>query len=536
MSFGHRTRLHHFARHTALLKKLALGIILFGFFGSLLIIALSPSSRTSPYGSVDPEVIKNRNEWLELEHSASPKPHELVRWLYLTLQQVHDLSTQLETKVTTWEDYQKNGQLLNLAVRPLLEKHSSDLAVRQLWETFIQAELNRDTALRAFVVSKAQEQPPLITANLIRAYQSKSSDPGQSLTALMREAEFYPESELVKNSAFHLAVELKDKAVLRQIADQPEWWNVMPAELRQQAAAYLGDYRLQWLTLMEMISILNAPLPVLGLAFLAASIWYVILVLHGVRGVWRWIAPLLPLTAGILSVPPALMITTWQELVLGMSDSAPFPHDLWYQIGGVGMREELSKLLLASLFMPWLLRKRDSGRALMVGAFVGLGFALEENINYYINYQGGIALARLFSANFFHAALTAISTHALYELLRTRFGSADRFLLSFLGVMTAHGCYNYMQMAPLDGADLFSMIILALTAWYFLDRVYEECPAESHWITPAAVFLLGTAILMAIVFFTIAFRTPDRQLLVAAGIQCVQSFPMAFIYWRRMKS
>jgi RsiW-degrading membrane proteinase PrsW (M82 family) len=532
MSFGSRTRLHHLARHTALLKRLALAITLFGFFGALLIIALSPDRQR--YASLDPKVIESRNGWQDLQRADASDPHELARWLYLTMQQVHELSTALKIKVTTWEDYQRDGSISGLEVRGLLEKYSADPAVRQLWEAFIQAGLSREAALWTALDEKAEQTPPLITANLITAYHWKEIAPQRSLHALMREAKFYPESELVKNSAFHLAVELKDKDVLQQMADQPEWWSTMPAELRQQAAALIGDYQLQWLALMEMISILSAPVGVLGIAVLAASIWYIILILHGVRGRWRWVSPLLPLAAGILSVPPVIMIDTWQQLVLGMAEDNPFPQDLWYQIGGVGMREESMKLIMAALFMPWLLRKRPPGGALVVGAFVGLGFALEENINYYITYQGGIALARFFSANFFHAAMTAITAHALYELLRSRFGSADRFLLSFFGVVTAHGCFNYLQSAPIDGANIFSMIILVLTAWYFLDQVYLQCPVERHWITPAAVFLLGTAALMAIIFLSIAIRTPDRHLLVAAAIQCVECFPMAFIYWRRL--
>lgn len=48
-----------------------------------------------------------------------------------------------------------------------------------------------------------------------------------------------------------------------------------------------------------------------------------------------------------------------------------------------GSGEELCKLALAALFMPWLVWRRAPGVALMTGAFVGLGFALEENIDYY---------------------------------------------------------------------------------------------------------------------------------------------------------
>lgn len=530
---GWRASIHSLSRNSSFLKRLALAIAGGGFMVALLIIAVSPD--TGHYITVDPVEQKIRQQWQELQRAEKPTPHELVSWLHQVTGQIHHIAEVLEVKATTLEDFGREGQLAGYDIQPLLVRHSADPAVQQLWRDFIQAALSHETALTQALSEKAAQPSPLITANLIQAYQMQERDPSASLAALMREASFFPQPGIVRDSAFHLAIVLKDVPVLRQIAAQPDWWYSIDPDVRQHAAAIMGDYRLQWEALLKYRFLFSAPLGTLAVALLAASIWYVILVLHGVQVPWRWVSPLLPLLAGILSVWPVLLISSWQEVALGIRKDAPFPYDLWYQIGGVGMREELSKLLLASLFMPWLLHRRPPGGALMVGAFVGLGFALEENINYYLQYQGGVALARLFTANFLHAALTGTSTHALYVLLRSRFNTADRFLVTFMAVVLVHGCYNYASSVTFaQGIYILSTILLAYMAWHFLDLVDQECPRSRQWISPAAIFITGTALLLAAIFLTIAIRTPDRQLLAAAATECVAMFPIAFIYWRRL--
>ena len=78
------------------------------------------------------------------------------------------------------------------------------------------------------------------------------------------------------------------------------------------------------------------------------------------------------------------------------------------------------------------------------------------------------------------------------------------------------------------------MVLLAALAWRFLDTVGEESPRGRQWVSPAAVFLLGTALLMAVIFLTVAIREGDRLALVSAAQECVGVLPLTFIYWRRL--
>ncbi|MEN3943951.1 PrsW family glutamic-type intramembrane protease [Prosthecobacter sp. SYSU 5D2] len=532
MIHGWRAQTHYWSHNGPFLKRLAVAIVALSFSTALLIVSLAPDD--SRYATRDPMEEKIRTGWQELHRASEPRPHEMVRWLHHVTDNIHRLSSVREIKTTTWSDYETDGRLAGHEVRPLLAQHAPDPAIIQLWEDYIHATLTRDADIARRLAQLAAQEPPPITANLIQTYLLIETAPSQSLSFLLREATHHP-SPLVREAALHTAIRLKDGPAMRLIASQPDWWEAMPDSLRRSAARDLGDFRLQWQTMLGYRFLFGAPWGTLAMALLAAFIWYAILVLHGVRGSWRWVIPLLPLLAGILSVWPVFFIDAWQEFALGMKEDGSLHRDLWYQIGGVGMREEFCKLLLASLFLPWLLLKRPPGGALMVGAFVGLGFALEENINYYLQYDAGIPLTRFFTANFFHAALTGISTHALYLLLRSRFGTADRFIVTFIGVAVAHGSYNFGNSASLAGLEAYlPIVILALVAWHFFDLVDHECQPGRQWLSPASVFLVGTALLMAVVFLSIAIRTQSMEELVLAATQAVSLFPAVFIYWRRL--
>ncbi|HYF36476.1 MAG TPA: PrsW family glutamic-type intramembrane protease, partial [Prosthecobacter sp.] len=320
---------------------------------------------------------------------------------------------------------------------------------------------------------------------------------------------------------------------LRFFAVEPGWLAGVSESLQYHAGWELHD---PWLigkgTLGHRLDNLRI-LPVLQ-TLLAAGLWYAILVLQSAPRPWRWALPLLPIVAGIISIWPTLWVDAWQETALKMTEEAPFPDDLWFWIMGVGLREEGCKLALFALFLPWLLRRRAPGLALMTGAFVGLGFALEENLGYYEERGGAVALGRFLTANFFHAALSGIAAHALYDMLRSRFARADKFLLTFLAVVVVHGLYDYAIASGIDGMGYLTMAMLAFTAWHFLDLVAREGPGARQWVAPAAVLLIGTALLIASVFWFSAIQVRTKEGLYAAALECVGVLPVLFIYWRRL--
>jgi hypothetical protein len=196
-------------------------------------------------------------------------------------------------------------------------------------------------------------------------------------------------------------------------------------------------------------------------------------------------------------------------------------------------------MALVAVFMPYLLWRRSAGIALLTGAFVGLGFALEENIQYF-GEGGGIAWARFLTANFMHASMTGIIGHALYEMLRSRFRHAEKFVATFLGVVAAHGFYDYAsvsdhEISQLMGISIFSIIILALLARHFFDLLVIHTRVSTGIVSSAAVFLIGSALLIAILFIVAGITTDDISGIAAVGSECVSVAPVAFIFWRKFE-
>jgi RsiW-degrading membrane proteinase PrsW (M82 family) len=244
---------------------------------------------------------------------------------------------------------------------------------------------------------------------------------------------------------------------------------------------------------------------------------------------------LLPFAAGALSTWPTLSLGAWQETALNLSEKAPFPYDLWYWVAGVGLREELSKLALFALFLPWLLKRRQPGLALMTGAFVGLGFAFDENIDYYHDFGGAVSVVRFLTANFLHLAWTGITAHALYELVRSRFATAERFIVTFFAIVAAHGLYDYTPSSgEMDGMSYIQLLLLVLAAHQFLEAAARECVPSRQVIAPPAVFLVGTAALVAMAFWVSAVKHHSTAGLAAVGMEAVLTLPLGVVYWRRL--
>ncbi|MEQ1749749.1 MAG: PrsW family glutamic-type intramembrane protease, partial [Prosthecobacter sp.] len=423
-------------------------------------------------------------------------------------------------------------------VRTLLTKHAAQPEMQKLLLDYIAGCLAQKEAVGIEATKRirdqAQQDNPMPLANeLYASLLLRTDHDADALNALMRETTLFADAEPARETATRLALKLNDDASLRQIVSAG-WLEKMPPIMEHLAGVQLGDLMMQWRGLLRH-RLATVPYQALAITALAAALWFIILVQHTPPQSWRWSWPIAPIVAGIASIWPTVSLAIWQEDVMGIVDDVPFPWDVWHLIIGVGLREELCKLALAALFMPWLVWRRAPGMALMTGAFVGLGFALEENIDYYQDYGDGVALVRLLSANFMHVAMTGLTTHALYDMLRTRFHRAQQFIITFFSLVVAHAIYDYEPPQITGLGAYLPIVILAFVAWQFWDLVEAEMPHSRQLISPAAIFLLGTSLIIAVSFLLSAFETPTREALVGTAMQCVSFLPVAVIYWRRFE-
>lgn len=351
---------------------------------------------------------------------------------------------------------------------------------------------------------------------------------------MIREGTLFADAKQARETAVHLALSLKDETSLRTMTSNG-WLDEVPPILEHEAGIVLGDLAMQWRGLLKH-RFETVPYLALALTALAAGLWYVLLVMHSPMEPWRWSWPIAPIVAGIASIWPTVSMIAWQEDTMGIGgDDVPFPYDLWHLIIGVGFREEICKLALASLFMPWLVWRRIPAMALMTGAFVGLGFALEENMDYYADYGNGVALPRFLSANFMHIAMTGLTTHALYDMLRSRFHRVQEFISTFALIVVAHAVYDYDAPEITGLSAYMPMLILALLAWRFWDEVEKEMPQVRQTVSPAAIFLVGSAVVIAVSLIITAVQEGSWHAVLDAAMSCVSILPVAVIYSQRFE-
>ena len=544
MLHGWKARIHHLTRKKAFLMRTSLIILVAGLtIGCVLQwfrTAVDPASKHAV--SLSPLVQRFGDAWRKLETSSDPAPRDLLKWLRHFFAQRDDLAGELEANPPELDSYLKDGRLLGFDVRAMIEKHARAGSERQLFSDFILAGLagDDDKGKAAFerIKQVAEQSPAVPLANEMLAHRwldrKRETD---ALAAFIREGAF-EDAKGARESALRLAIEQKDAGLLRDLMQQPRWKTAATSWMRSRIGAITGDVWMQWKGIIGH-QIETTRWGILALTLFSTGLWYIIFTQHSAKEPWRWARPALPVIAGVCSIWPTLIILTYPEFQLGMTGDAPFPHDLWYYLAGVGLREELSKMALFAVFMPYLLWRRSAGIALLTGAFVGLGFALEENIQYF-GEGGGIAWARFLTANFMHASMTGIIGHALYEMLRTRFGHAEKFVATFLAVVAAHGFYDYVSVSDhaisqLMGISIFSIIILAFLARHFFDLLATTTLVSTGVVSSASVFLIGSALLIATLFIVAGMATDDISGIAAVGSECVSVAPVAFIFWKKFE-
>lgn len=538
---GWRTRLHILSRSHRHLSILCAAILIAGYAVATIIASTQDASR-----SAHDETAALRHYFAKglREVDASPKPHdrELAEWLYDLCEDMPGTAVEWELAVPTIDDFLKSGHIFEVKVREAIEKHAGPQDQQALFNDYVVASLEpkapRGKDARKRIETAAQRIPPAPLANEFLGHLLDDADLRmEALKAFQREGAL-PAADHARDHALGLAIALGEVTVLREMLGQPLYRDEASGHQLLSAGALLGDWRMQIHGTLRGIGE-RARWDVVFVGLLAASLWYSVFVRFGDRRPWRWLTPIPAVIAGALSVGPTIMLVHYQDTVMGLTEHGGFPRDLIYYVAGVGLREELCKLALFALFLPWLLRRRDPLKALLTGAFVGLGFALEENFGYYMRAGFDVATGRLLTANFFHAALTAPAALALYEMIRTRFAKAEQFIGTFIAVVLAHGIYDWAftggQSLPFVGdISLISMVTLAFLANHFFHEVETMARPSGSVISLLSIFVVGSSLVVAISLVMVAIETPSVMAVNSMAASVVGYVPIVIFYLRRI--
>jgi RsiW-degrading membrane proteinase PrsW (M82 family) len=212
-------------------------------------------------------------------------------------------------------------------------------------------------------------------------------------------------------------------------------------------------------------------------------------------------ALLIAVGLGVLSVWPTHFFHYWQEYRWHLLPSEQLGPGLRYYVLGVGLCEELAKLLCLLPLLLALLRKHDELLALMASACVGLGFAMAENAGYFLGSGGSDLVGRFLTANPTHMTLTGLIGLAAYRGMHQprQWGLPA---LALFGVMVfVHGLYDASIALPaLAEYALLGTILFIAVVYQFFHELRALRPKRVEMISLTANFLAGVSLAAAVTF------------------------------------
>lgn len=416
---------------------------------------------------------------------------------------------------------------------------------RELIATFALGMLGDETSIEHAAEEMSQlaaaSPPRRLAAEFLGDIRGRSGDWVGAIDAYRSEVERFPESA---HRPLHLLVLLlKREDRSEEIGDlmaRPELQShFLPGDRIDHAIEQRDYLSLFFLTLKYDLRFDDPWLLVLSL--FAASIWFVIVTQYSGR--WRTQISLYlgALFLGCLSGSLTLYAVLVQEKILNFvhDPTSNLVDQILYCIAGIGLREETLKLLCFLPLAPLLAKRdRDEIDALVCAGLVGLGFALNENSGY-VNRGGEFTTwSRFITANFFHIALTGVAGLSLVRCWKRPRRQWDNFLYDFLIVIAAHGVYDAFLIVPqFAGYDIVALVIFAVICYLFLDQATRMMrPQNSMTISPLAIFVVGSALLMGVVLCFACWAVPFRIALSQYSGGLGTMVPIAFIFISRLRN
>ena len=199
--------------------------------------------------------------------------------------------------------------------------------------------------------------------------------------------------------------------------------------------------------------------------------WYITLLHLGRGSEWKKSYLILSMGAvilGMISAHITVIAVVIEEQILGFDGyNYDLAGEVIYSILGIGLREELIKLICFLPIIPFIIKKSEKRFILTFASLVGLGFAIEENIGYYA--AGGEAVtARFLTANFFHITLTGYCGYYLVEAFRKGGEHIGIFFTEFAKMTVLHGLYDFF----LISSHITELSFLSMTIFIWLSGEY----------------------------------------------------------------
>ncbi len=394
-----------------------------------------------------------------------------------------------------------------------------------------------------FLEEQAALRPPPRFANEFLGHVLSRQEQGRAaaLPYFKLEADSFPRSDFSRFQLLNLNLALSDHDALRTLLADESYSRLASPQFQTQLGIELRDPAL----ILEAVArgdLDDLGSPMLPLSLFAGLIWFIVLAkLGGVERLpsSRLMLYFLCLIAGFLSATFTLLLVVWQDHVLGFSLNGDFVNDLLYCFSAIGLREEVAKILFFLPFVPFIAKRFTQLEILIAAGCIGLGFAINENINYFYGPNGSpaSALPRLLTASFLHISLTGLLGLAICRFWHYPKRCWEEAVGTFVAVVLVHGLYDALiivrELAELGG--ILSIVVLALTVREFFRKIAATRATQRQAISPLAVFVLGSAMVVGAAWIFAMYYYDLDTALDGVGRGALNSAILAFIYINEMR-
>ena len=210
-------------------------------------------------------------------------------------------------------------------------------------------------------------------------------------------------------------------------------------------------------------------------------------------------------------------------------------YNLAYSVLGIGLREEVCKLLFFLPLLYFIKDIKEDYKILCYCSLVGLGFAVEENFGYFMRYGQTTIMARFLTANFAHTFMTGFTCYYLVKAVQRGGHAWDDFTTTFLKMIGIHGIYDFFLSDPVmvaKGMPFFSMMIYVYVALLYLRLLMNTAPPAHQFVSLTRVFTIVLCCTIGVVFMMISSEAGMKIALKAIASGIVVYAIYAYMFYR----
>lgn len=234
-------------------------------------------------------------------------------------------------------------------------------------------------------------------------------------------------------------------------------------------------------------------------AFLILAVWVMYLVKIDMYEKEKWYHLLFTLLAGAVFALPAFYLHDFNRLVLGYELNGQPLHDFIYCVVGIGMVEELVKIIPFLLIMRFTKILDEPIDFLVYASLAALGFSFTENLLYFTPDELDVIHSRALLSSVSHMFDSSIIA---YGFVLARFRHHKRswpyFLIFFALAALAHGFYDYWLIADFNKYYILFTILFWASSLYMYSSLLNNALNHSPFFTQEV--LLDTGKLLSYLF------------------------------------